>query len=164
MCSLSVQSTLGKDNLTTTNKGRDVNQADEDRLDFFFEIDLWAGPDKAKKKCTLYSRETCHQMSNNGDVNGGGQANGNQDSGGRRRSRWGDRSEGDGDGEGVRKRSRWGGKDETPVVAGLSAGAALLVQQNPELIKIQIRLNEIQRLQALPRFGWTADFFLQHLT
>lgn len=74
--------------------------------------------------------------------------NGNEETGGRRRSRWGDRTDGDGEGEGTRKRSRWGGKDETP---SLSAGAALLVQQNPELIKIQIRLNEIQRLQALPR-------------
>ncbi len=82
--------------------------------------------------------------------NSGTKTNGGEESGVRRRSRWGDRNDADADGEGTRKRSRWGAKDEAPVV-GLSAGAALLVQQNPELIKIQIRLNEIQRLQALPR-------------
>ena len=81
----------------------------------------------------------------------GPRANGLEESGSRRRSRWGDKNDGEGDGDGTRKRSRWGGKDETPVVTGLSPGAALLVQQNPELIKIQMRLNEIQRLQALPR-------------
>jgi hypothetical protein len=82
----------------------------------------------------------------------GAKSNGTEDTGVRRRSRWGsDRTDGEGDGEGTRKRSRWGGKDETAGVAGMSPGAALLVQQNPQLIKIQLRLNEIQRLQALPR-------------
>jgi hypothetical protein len=93
----------------------------------------------------------------------GSKANGTEDTGVRRRSRWGDRTDGEGDGEGTRKRSRWGGKDETAGVAGLSPGAALLVQQNPQLIKIQLRLNEIQRLQALPRLLGGLMIFLAAL-
>jgi hypothetical protein len=95
-----------------------------------------------------------------GEETQGAKANGTEDTGVRRRSRWADRTEGEGDGEGTKKRSRWGGKDETAGVAGLSPGAALLVQQNPQLIKIQMRLNEIQRLQALPRLLGELMIFL----
>ena len=72
----------------------------------------------------------------------------------RRRSRWGDRSD-DAEADGVKKKSRWGAKDAAPVQ--ISGGASLLVQQNPDMIKVQLRLNEIQRLQALTRFHSNID-------
>ena len=66
----------------------------------------------------------------------------------RRRSRWGE-AEAAGEADPSKKKSRWGNKEETPLMS--LGSASLIVQQNPELIKIQVRLTEIQRLQALPR-------------
>ena len=66
----------------------------------------------------------------------------------RRRSRWGE-AEAAGEADPSKKKSRWGNKEETPLMS--LGSASLIVQQNPELIKIQVRLTEIQRLQALSR-------------
>ena len=101
-------------------------------------------------RCTHSKRNRFAAVGSRDDPARFAMSEGQEDSASKRRSRWGDRTEGDGDGDSAKKRSRWGAKDAAPVSA--SGSASLLVQQNPEMIKIQLRLNEIQRLQALTRF------------
>lgn len=99
-----------------------------------------------------------------GDTNGGTAAASSADGGEKRKSRWGSKAENDGDGEG-KKRSRWGDKaaPAAPAIgagamipfgmpgAGGVAGAPAPSLMTPEQLKVQGRLNEIQRLMAQPK-------------
>ena len=76
----------------------------------------------------------------------------------KRKSRWGDKAEDAGADEGAKKKSRWGAKADASALVPAGMGMpgmmpgmmGMQVQVNPEQIKIQARLNEIQRILASP--------------
>eukprot|EP00960_Hanusia_phi_P056724 763355-Hanusia_phi.AAC.3 len=81
--------------------------------------------------------------------NGGSESGANQEGEPRRKSRWGNKSDAGEDGA-PKKRSRWGSKEEAPAISLQSSALSAVAGLNPDQLKVQQRLNEIQRLLAMP--------------